>query len=103
MRRLSETRILTYWTRVTIARPWHQVTQASLNGTRNALIEMMRARVGASPTERDGGYLAINTTKILPHLQDLRQSDDRINQVTPAMETIVYEPCFNLFRTRSIT
>ena len=45
--------------RLTIARPWHLLSQKSVDGTRNALIDMLRFGPDATSLERRGGFLTI--------------------------------------------
>ena len=53
---------LTYWMWLTIARPWQRIPQESLDGTRNALMKMIRAQhPGLTVEERKDGELSIDT------------------------------------------
>ena len=59
---LQAERPLTYWMWLTVARPWQTISQKSLDGTRNALLEMIRAQLpGLTVNERKDGELALDT------------------------------------------
>lgn len=52
---------MTYWMWLTIAHPWQRIPQHSLDGTRNALMKMIRAQhQGLTPEEREDGELPID-------------------------------------------
>ena len=60
--RLKEEDNLTHWMRLTIARPWHLLSQESVDGTRDALNDLIRSGFDASSAERTGGFLSISRT-----------------------------------------